>query len=192
MQLIHNNFFDEYKRIADRNRGVGREGKGIRWITSIDRGSIDLVKLFLNAGVRIRHIENLTPMNFAVDSRNFYATIDKMERGKLMEHLLISNEPAYINHYNSAFEELWKNGVDATDRIRDIEQGVDSADIEVIPSSARAQDLYVHIVKSASQEILWIFSTICAFIRQDKIGAIQLAKEAAREKCKSQDIGACK
>jgi two-component system, OmpR family, sensor histidine kinase VicK len=104
MQLIYDNFFDEYKKIIYRNRGVGRaEGKGIRWITSIDRGSIDLVKLFLNAGVLIRHLKNLTPMNFAVDSRNFYATINKMEGGKLMEHLLISNEPAYINHYNSVF-----------------------------------------------------------------------------------------
>jgi two-component system, OmpR family, sensor histidine kinase VicK len=183
MQLIYNNFFDEYKRIADRNGGVGTaEGKGIRWITCIDKGSIDLVKLFLNAGVRIRHLKNLTPMNFAVDNRNFYATIDKMEGGKLMEHLLISNEPVYINHYNSVFEEIWKNGVDATDRIRDIEQGIDLADIEVIPSSARVQEVYLDIVKSASQEILWIFPTISAFIRQDKIGAIQLAKEAAEEK----------
>jgi hypothetical protein len=117
---------------------MGGESKGIRWIISINKGSIDLVKIFLNAGVRIR-LKNLTPMNFAVDSRNFYATIDKMEGGKLMEHLLISNEPAYINHYNSVFEELWKNGIDATDRIKDIEEGVDLADIEVIPSSARVQ-----------------------------------------------------
>jgi two-component system sensor histidine kinase VicK len=183
MQLVHNKFLDEYKRIVDRNRGVGRaEGKGIRWMTSINKDSIDLVKLFLNAGVLIRHLKNLTPMNFAVDSRNFYATIDKMEGGTLMEQLLISNEPAYISHYNYVFEELWKNGVDATDRIRDIEQGVDLADIEVIPSSARAQGLYMDIVKSASQEILWIFPTISAFIRQDKIGAIQLATKAAKEK----------
>ena len=183
MQLIYDNFFDEYKKIIYRNRGVGRaEGKGIRWITSIDRGSIDLVKLFLNAGVLIRHLKNLTPMNFAVDSRNFYATINKMEGGKLMEHLLISNEPAYINHYNSVFEELWKNGVDAIERIRDIEAGVDLADIEVIPSSARAQDLYLEIVKSCSEEILWIFPTTNAFIRQDKIGAIQLATKVAKKK----------
>ena len=33
-------------------------------------------------------------MNFAVDNRFFYATINKMEGGKLMEQLLISNEPA--------------------------------------------------------------------------------------------------
>ena len=181
MQLVYNNFFDDYKKIVDRYRKRG-EGKGLRWITTIDKDSIDLVKIFLNAGVQIKHIKNLTPMNFAVDNRHFYATIDKMEGGKIMESLLVSNEPAYISHYNSIFEELWKNGVDVTDRIRDMEQGVDLADIEVIPSSARAQDLYLDIVKSALEEILWIFPTPNAFIRQDKIGAIQLAKQATKEK----------
>jgi phosphatidylserine/phosphatidylglycerophosphate/cardiolipin synthase-like enzyme len=56
------------------------------------------------------------------------------------------------------------------------------ADIEVIPSSARAQELYLDIVKSASEEILLIFPSINAFIRQEKIGAIQLAEEAAKER----------
>ena len=121
-------------------------------------------------------------MNFAVDNRLFYATIDKMEEGKLMEHLLISNEPAYISHYNSVFEDIWKNGIDAVERIKDIEQGVDLADIEVIPSSSKAQKLYLDIVRSASEQILWMFPTSNAFTRQDKIGAIQLAKEAAKEK----------
>ena len=121
-------------------------------------------------------------MDFAVDNKNFNATIDKMEGGKFMETLLTSNEPAYIHHYNSVFEELWKSGIDATERIRDIEQGVDLADIEVIPSSAKAQDVYLDIVKSASQEILWIFPTTSAFIRQDKMGAIPSAIQAAKER----------
>src|SRR5437868_10276167 len=75
-----------------------------------------------------------------------------------------------------------RTGADATDRVRDIEVGVDLADIEVIPSSARAQDLYLNIVKSATEEILWIFPTTDAFIRQDKIGAIPLAIQAAKER----------
>jgi two-component system, OmpR family, sensor histidine kinase VicK len=179
MQLVYNNFFEEYKKIIDK-RGGG--GKGIRWITSIDKYRIELVKIFLNAGIQIRHIKNLTPMGFAVDDRYFYATIDKMENGKLMQSLLTSNEPAYISHYNSIFEELWKNGVDAAQRIKDIEAGVHLADIEVIPSSARAQELYLDLVKSASEEILWIFPTARAFIRQEKIGAMQIAKEAAKER----------
>jgi two-component system, OmpR family, sensor histidine kinase VicK len=184
MQLVYNNFFEEYKKIVvdkQRRRERERKGKGIRWITSIDKDSIKLVKVFLNAGIQIRHVKNLTPMNFAVDDRYFYATIDKMENGKLMKSLLSSNEPAYITHYNSIFEELWKNGVDALERIKDIEAGVDLADIEVIPSSTRTQEIYLDIVKSASVEILWIFPTVNAFIRQEKIGAVQLAEEAAKQ-----------
>ena len=56
------------------------------------------------------------------------------------------------------------------------------ADIEVIPSSARAQEIYSGYCKGASEEILWIFPTTNSFIRQDKIGAIQLAKQAAKER----------
>jgi signal transduction histidine kinase len=121
-------------------------------------------------------------MNFAVDDRYFYATIDKMENGNHINSLLTSNEPAYIKHYNSIFEDLWKNGIDALDRLRDIEAGVHLSDIEVIPSSARAQELYLDIVRTASEEILWIFPSINAFIRQELIGAIQLAKDAAKER----------
>ena len=71
----------------------------------------------------------------------------------------------------------------STNRIRDIEAvRVDLADIEVIPSPTRAQEIYSNIVKSAAEEILWIFPTTSAFIRQDKIGAIQLAQQAAKER----------
>ena len=93
-------------------------------------------------------------MNFAVDDRYFYATIYDMEKGNFMNSLLTSNEPAYIRHYNLIFEQLWKNGIDAIHRIKDIEAGVHLSDIEVIPSSARAQELYLDIVKAASEEIL--------------------------------------
>jgi hypothetical protein len=53
---------------------------------------------------------------------------------------VISNEPLYTTHFNSVFEELWKNGIDAEDRIRDIEVGAEWADVEVIPMSSRAKE----------------------------------------------------
>jgi hypothetical protein len=83
MKLVYNDFFDDYKKIVRRSReGEKKRSKGVRWITSIvDRDSIDLVKTFLNAGMQVRHIKNLTHMDFAVDSKNFNATIDKMEGG---------------------------------------------------------------------------------------------------------------
>ena len=74
----------------------------------------------------------------------------------------------------------------STNGIRDNEARVDLADIEVIPSPTRAHEVYSNIVKSAAEEILCIFPTTSAFIRQDEIGAIQLAQQGSkRKKCKS-------
>ncbi len=188
MQLIYNNFFDLYQKILNapgrKKRGVKKRGKnkGIRWITTItEKDNIDLIKIFLNAGAQIRHVRYLPAMNFAVDNRYFHATIDKIEDGKTVQSLLTSNEPAYIKHFGSIFEGLWKGGIDAVERIRDIEEGVALADIEVIKNSAEAQNLYLNLVKNATAEILLIFPSINALIRQEKMGAIQLFKEAAED-----------
>jgi signal transduction histidine kinase len=126
-------------------------------------------------------MKNLTPINFAVDDKYFHATIDKMEGGKIMQSLLVSNDPIYINHFNSIFEELWKNGTDAAQRIKDIEEGADVADIEVFQNVPRAREVYLELVKQATKEILFIFPTLNAFSRQHKIGAVGLAKKAAVE-----------
>jgi two-component system, OmpR family, sensor histidine kinase VicK len=123
----------------------------------VDRSSLNLVKKFLQAGINIRHIKNIPPLSFGVSDKEVALTVEKMEGGNVSQSFSIINEPLYVNHFNSLFEELWKNGADATDRIRDIEAGVDLADIEVIPSSARAQDLYLNIVKSATEDYYGYF-----------------------------------
>ncbi|HET7392049.1 MAG TPA: ATP-binding protein [Nitrososphaeraceae archaeon] len=185
MQMSYNYLFDSYNNVVDKSKkkgGAQEEDSGLRWITNIDRASLNLVKKFLQAGINIRHIKNMPPLSFGVSDKEVALTIEKMEGGKMSQSFLISNEPLYVNHFNSLFEDLWKNGVDATDRISDIEAGVDLADIEVIPSSAKAQHKYLNIVRSAKEEILLIFPTTSAFIRQEKIGVIQLAKQAAKER----------
>ncbi|PWU82284.1 MAG: hypothetical protein DLM72_02655 [Candidatus Nitrosopolaris wilkensis] len=149
--------------------------------------NIDLIKIFLNAGAQIRHVKNLPAMNFAVDNKYFHATIDKMKsgkmvNGKMVQSLLTSNEPAYVNHFNFIFEGLWKSGIDALERIRDIEEGVTLADIEVLKNSTEAQSLYLNRVKNATTEILLILPSINAFLRQEKMGAFQLFKEGAKER----------
>ena len=188
MQMSYNYLFDSYKNVVDKSKkqvkeeGEKEERLGLRWITNIERDSLGLVRKFLQAGINIRHIKNMPPLSFGVSDKEVAITIENMEGGKMSQKFLISNEPLYVNHFNSLFEELWKNGIDTTERIKDIEAGVDLADIEVIPSSSRARDLYLDIVNAASEEILWIFPTTNALIRQDKIGAIPLAVQAARER----------
>ena len=119
-------------------------------------------------------------MNFAVDSKSIQATIERMDKGKLMNSLLVSNEPAYVNHFMLFFQELWDNyGIDATERIKDIEVGMEY-DIEVIRHSDKTLDFYLEIVQLAQTEILLILPTPKGFIRQLK--AIFLAKQISIER----------
>jgi signal transduction histidine kinase len=158
------------------------EHEGIRYITTINKDNEDLATLLLNEGIQIRHTKNLTPLNFSISNKEFQATAEKLEGGKMIRSLLVSTEPLYIDHYDSIFEQLWDNSVDGRDRINDIREGIDLADIEVIPRSARARLLYLELVRNAKEEILFIFPTADAFIRQEKMGAIRLAIDAAAKK----------
>jgi hypothetical protein len=83
--------------------------EGMRWITHIDKENLNLVKIFLKAGIEIRHVKNIQPMNFGVSDKEMAGTIEKMEGGSMSQNFLFSNEPLYIDHFNSLFNEMWKN-----------------------------------------------------------------------------------
>jgi two-component system, OmpR family, sensor histidine kinase VicK len=177
MQLVYNNFFEEYKKLIDKHR-VDRNSRGIRWITSIEKDSIDLVKIFLNAGIQVRHIKNLTPISFAVDNKYFHATIESMQEGRMMESLLVSNEPAYVKHFNIIFEQLWSKGIDAKVRISDIENGIEIANVEIIENPKESIDRGYDISMSAKEELLVAFPTVNAFRRNMHTGmSMQLIKQ---------------
>ena len=180
MQFTYSHFFEVTNRLLDRYRKGAH--KGIRYISNIDRENVDMAKLFLDSGIQLKHVNNLPPISFGVSDKEIGATIEKMELGKAVQSLLVSNEPLYVNHFKSIFEELWKNGVDAKSRIHDIKQGVDTQGIEIIQNPYDIQNLAFELVKSAQKEIRIIFSTANAFHRQEYVGAMQLLKEAIAQR----------
>jgi hypothetical protein len=193
MRMIYNNFFNSFKEIIKRQKiegekerkGEERERKepyGIKWLTHIgdDEKDIELVKVFLNTGIQLKHIKNLPSINFLVDTNSIQSTIERMDDGKIMKDLLVSNEPAYIKHFISFFQDLWTNsGIDALERIKSIEEGLEY-DNQIIRHSDRAFNSYLDIVKTAQSEILFIFPTPKAFIRQLK--AVYLAIQVSKER----------
>src|SRR5215813_6620626 len=180
MQMGYKYLFDSYMNIVDKYRKG--EGKGMRWIINIDKENLNLVKVFQKAGIQIRHARNMPPMNFGVSDKEMAGTIEKMEGGKMSQSFLFSNEPLYINHFNSLFEELWENGIDALVRIKAIEEGVDSEGIKIIQDPVEIQRLCFSLIQKANEEILVMYSTANAFHRQERAGKIQLLKEAATER----------
>jgi signal transduction histidine kinase len=119
-------------------------------------------------------------MSFGLSDKQIAATIEKMEGGRKVQNLLISNEPLYLKHFTAIFEELWKNGMNASNRLMEIEEGIE-ANIEVIYNPSVALDLYLNTVLLAKQEILLIFPTTNAFIRQQRTGIIHLLREIIKQ-----------
>ena len=176
LQLTYDNFFGPYKNILDKYK-TG-EGKGIKWVINIEKESVELAKIFLGLGMQIKHIKNLPPINFSVGDKEVNATIEKMEGGMMVRSLITSNEPIYVSHFYSIFEQLWNKGIDAQDRIRSVEEGrADETNIEVISNPKRGIEHALKILKSAKKEILIVCSTSNAFRRQLQMGGLQLLKE---------------
>ena len=180
IRLVYNNYFGSYEKIMQ-EYSKGKH-KGIRLVASIDRDSIDVVQKFLTIGVHIRHVKNMPPIDFAVSDKEMVASIEKTGSGQAIKNLLVSTEQPYIDHFTSIFNELWKNGIDAKDRIKAIEEGIDTEGIEIIQNPAEIQKIIFDLLKSAREEILVMFSSANAFHRQEYLGAVQLLKEAANER----------
>jgi len=176
LRLAYNNYFETYQKIMGKQKN--KEHKGIRLVTSIsDKDDIEMVHKFLNIGVNVRHIKNIPPIGFAISEKEMIATIQKTESGQVIQNLLTTNEQAYIKHFVSIFEELWKSGIDAKYKINDIEQGIDKQDIDIIHNPEEVKKLLYELIQSAREEILGVFSTVNAFHRQEHAGSLQLLKE---------------
>lgn len=175
MHYRHSYFYDIEKKL------LGEQKKGIRYVTMIYKDNIELVKEHLKLGAQIRHSRNLPPMSFGFTDKESAATIDKMERGKRIQNLLVSNESAYLKHFGSIFEELWNNGVEAADRIKDIEEGIDLAEIEIIASPREGITRAWTAIRNARNEVLVMFSSANALRRQIQMGRLKLLKEASEK-----------
>ena len=171
----HEHFFDLKKKLLDKQRKG--EHKGIRYITYINDQNMNLVKLYLDYGIKIKHVQNLPPMSFGISDKKIAVTIEKMEDGKFVQSLLLSNEPHYLKHFASVFEELWRNGTDAVARIKEIEKGIETAKIEIIRDPDEAIKLSRDLIKSAKQEVLRIYPSFNGFRRQIRVGALHLFRE---------------
>jgi two-component system, OmpR family, sensor histidine kinase VicK len=126
MQFSYDYFFQTKKKVLDKYRRG--EHKGVRFITFIDNDNIDAVKNYLDAGAKIKHVKNLPPMSLGISDKQALTTLEKMEDGKVVQSLLVSNDVSYIKYFAGIFDELWDSGIDATERIKDIEEGRETHD----------------------------------------------------------------
>ena len=176
LHYSHKISFDIKKKLIDKQK-KGKH-KGVRYITNIDSSNIELAKLYVDSGIQLKHLKNLPPMSFGVSDKEMGVTIGNMEGGQMINSFLLSNEPLYLKHFTSIFEELWRSGIDAKSRIRDIETGLETEGIEIVQNPSESLKIAFDIAKSAKEEILRIYPSVKALRRQIRVGALRLFKQA--------------
>jgi two-component system, OmpR family, sensor histidine kinase VicK len=80
------------------------------------------------------------------------------------------------------FETLWAKSISAEQKIREIEEGVNLGITEIIQDSHRTKEVFIDTIRSATDEILLILPTVNALLREERIGIIDLVREAAEER----------
>jgi signal transduction histidine kinase len=167
IQMIQKYFLDLHKETM--KNYVSGKYKGTRWITTVndEKDALSLKKI-LNDSMVVRHVRNLSALtNFAFNDDVFISSVDRMKDGNLMTSLVVSNDPLYLNHYRSIFEEVWKSGQKLEDRLMDIQDSI-SNNISVIYDPEQAIALARKLFESAKQEILIMLSSPNAALRLDQ------------------------
>ena len=183
-QMIYEDkkLFQSYSNLLTRSK-EGKAKGGVRWITHIEdkNGHVDLINNFLNIGIEIRHTNNLPPISFALSDKQFQGTIEKMEHGKMFKSILYSTEPSYVKHFQSIFEEIWRNGINAQHRISQIEKGIASETTSVIENPTQAKGLVLSLIDNAKEEIMIVLPSFNAVIMQNDTGVISSLKQKSQE-----------
>ena len=158
-----------------------KRGVKLHYVTEITKDNLSYCKQLMDMVDELRHLDGIKG-NFYVSESGYLAPATAHEVGKSASQVIYSNVTEIIEHQRYVFDSFWNKAIQAGDRIREIEEGIDLAKTEVIHSPQKTMDTFLDMIKSAKHEILLILPTINAFLREERIGTFELLKNSILEK----------
>jgi signal transduction histidine kinase len=163
--------------LADANNNKGLR---IRAITEITKDNIECCKEYMHIVTELRHLDGVRG-NFAASESEYIATATLQETTKRLQ-IIYSNVKNIVEQHQYLFENLWTRAIPAEEKIKEIENQISLGKTEVIRNPKDIQELFIDMVKSAKHEVLLVLPTINAFYRKERIGILELLRQAAEKK----------
>src|SRR5918912_913220 len=157
-----------------------KRGVKLRYITEITKDNLSYCKQLLTMVTELRHLDGVKG-NVYLSETGYLAPATFHEKGKPAAHIIYSNVKEIIEHQRYVFDTLWTRAIPAEQRIEQIEEGVNLGRTEIIQNPNDIQQLYINMVKSAKHEVLLVLPTTNAFLREERLGIIELLKQAATQ-----------
>jgi two-component system, OmpR family, sensor histidine kinase VicK len=154
-----------------------RRGVKIRFITEITKDNISYCKELMAIVDEFRHLEGF--IGGIAISESEYMTTTVLREGQLLTQVFYSNAKEVVEQGRYIFDTFWKKAIPAEQKVKEIEEGIKPEVIETIRDPVEIQMIGFELIKSAMEEILIIFSTSNAFLRQAHAGIIELLEESA-------------
>lgn len=157
--------------LSVKNRGVK-----LRYITEITKDNVPYCKELLTMVDELRHLDGIKG-NFYVSETAYLAPATFHEKGKPASQIIYSNVREIIEHQGYVFDSFWSRAIPAEQRIREIEEGIETVNIAIIENPREALKIAQRLIRSAEYEVLVIYPSLNAFRRQVRTGALHLFKE---------------
>jgi nitrogen-specific signal transduction histidine kinase len=172
---------EEYRELLF---NLKKRGIKLRYITDVTKDNLKYCKeLMMKFAYETRHLDGIKA-NFSVSETEYLASatlVEEIQQQPMvsLQQVIYSNVKDIVEQQKYVFESFWNKAIPAENRIKELEEGFVLGSTEVIQIPSRTKELFLDLVKSAKEEVLLLLPTTNAFLREQRIGIIQLLKEAA-------------
>ena len=156
--------------------------KRIRILVEITRDNLEMVKELLDLGIHIRHIKDMSSIDYTVTNSDLIIAVKRTEKNDPSNSIMYSNDPSYLDHFTNVFEELWKSSKDPERVIKSLEEETELSFIETIDDPEESVKLVRSLISSAKYEILGILPNFNSFLRQVESGMMEFIKNISLSK----------
>jgi two-component system, OmpR family, sensor histidine kinase VicK len=103
-----------------------------RYLTEISNDNIPHIKELIRIAVdELRHLDGING-NFMISETEYLATIILYEKGKIASQIIYSDVKELVEQQQYIFDTFWNKAISGEQRIREIEEGIEPSNIQVI------------------------------------------------------------
>jgi two-component system, OmpR family, sensor histidine kinase VicK len=164
-----------------RNAFLDAKNRGVKllYITEITKDNLTYCKQLIEMTHELRHLDGIKG-NFYISESGYLAPATLHEKGKPASQIIYSNVNEIIEHQKYVFDSFWDRAIPAEQRIKEIEEGLESEFYEVINDHDKAAHTLVELAKSVKKEALFFLPNDKALVRVDRLGLIDYAMKASQ------------
>lgn len=152
------------------------KGTKLRLITEITKENIAYCKTMMRY-FDVHHMDGVKG-NFGIsDGKEYLGNMLAFGEKPITQLIHVDNKP-FVELQQYLFDTLWDKSIQAREKIKEIELGLDKEFIETIREPSEIQHLIHNLLKSATYEILILFSTVNSFQRAKQENILGMLKES--------------